>query len=507
MKKISLYSLGLLLFMLGLKKTNAQNFAFFYVAPTATMNTAFGAAAAQGFVDSGTGNPMMTGYRYVALTPANITQFRGIASPNMLKSYDSITTNTSALRRKLNRIISLAGNKISVLAVFLTDDRTFLPANTPNFFCATPDANSFAWPCASNWKNGNTYIGRVNLGEVAAVQISNDTGGFKNWEGTIIHEFSHTQMLSDTTGVNKWDHPGASVDGISISYGGDDGHWFTELQADEQQPMDEGLATYWALEHNPPMTTDLDAFLNQNSAKFLLGSRSFLTGTPAMWNAPHQVICSGPLPCITSDGRDMGINLNTALTPATGNYELRSYRWLDVPGEFVLYNEQMSMAYFYLFHQYGFHRRDTSYNKIYTAAKTLSNHAIQRYRYPAHVANILANTMEAYARSAAGQAEATSGTLVSSMFAYALYDLLGHFGRSEADLRREFNINSATYIPHTQKPLAYTHYWAHRNQIKQLACQHLGSNNCSPSSTGAINIHQAVAAVRDYFKNPSRILR
>src|SRR5690606_30573543 len=119
------------------------------------------------------------------------------------------------------------------------------------------------------------------------------------------------------------------------------------------------------------------------------------------------------------------------------------------------------------------------------------NNANQRHRYPAHAANILANSMESYARTPRGQQEAASGSLVSSMFAYALLDLMGHFDRTEEDLRRAFNIQSATYIPYTPKPLAFNHYWAHRAQVKQLACQHLGGNGCGPVTNGPLDIHRA----------------
>lgn len=501
---------SLLLSMVFNPIVHAQTVNLFYVGPATTIDSTFGAGNTFGFTrdSAGVQVPAMTGYRGVFITPANVGQFNAIAPPNMRNTYDSITTASSALHVKLQKVLSLAGARLSSLAVLLIDDRMGLPANAT--VCTDViNGATIAWPCASNWKDSgsNTYLARVSLGESAANLDIAKAGGFRRWEATIIHEFSHTQMLTDTLGVNKWDNPAAGVSGIAISYGGDKGHWFTEIQADEQQAMDEGLGYFWALEHNPPMATELDSFLNDNNHKFLLGSRSFLTGTSQMWNAPHTVICSGPLPCVDTNGNDWNISLNTSITPSTGSYELRKYKWLDVPGEYVLYNEQMSEAYFYLFHQYGYQQKDTAYNKIFDATRILSIHANQRQRYPAHVANMLANSMEAYARTPAGQQEAANGTLVSSMFAYALYDLLGHFGRTEDGLRREFDINSATYISHTPKPLAFQQYWSHRDQIKNLVCQHLGGNQCLPNSAGNIDIHQAVVALRDYFRAPATILQ
>jgi hypothetical protein len=217
-------------------------------------------------------------------------------------------------------------------------------------------------------------------------------------------------------------------------------------------------------------------------------------------------LCNG-IPCISASGDTLNVALNTDITPSTGGYQLRAYKWLDVPGDFVFYNELMSEAYFYLYHRYAFASPDTAYSKIHNAVNKLCISMNQRHRYPAHAANMFANSMEAYARSAAGQRDAANNTLVSSMFAYALYDVLTHFGQSEADLRRGFDINSATYIPYTPKPQAFTQYWAHRDQVRRLACPFLGGNSCNSGATGNIDIHRAVSAVRDYFKDPSRILR
>lgn len=70
--------------------------------------------------------------------------------------------------------------------------------------------------------------------------------------------------------------------------------------------------------------------------------------------------------------------------------------------------------------------------------------ANQRHRYPAHAANMFSNSMEPYARSEAGQCDASNIKLVSNMFSFALSDILSHFGQHEADLHCVFEINAAT---------------------------------------------------------------
>jgi hypothetical protein len=479
---------------------SAQNIRVFYFAPTATMNTTFGAANTNGLTrtdSNGNVIPTLPGYRYVMLTAANRTKFNGIAAPNMKATYDSLVNSNSRLRRKLNQVLSISGNKVRTLEMMLVDDRTGLPGADPNgIFCLD---SGIIWPCADNWQDEHSiwYTGRVRVGEQSALIDVNTPsgGGFARFEATLIHEVSHTQFLSDTSGVNKW-----GKHGIDISYGGDQGHWFEELQADEQQAMDEGLASFWGLAHNPPMADELSDFLNKKTSKFLLGSHSFLTGIPEMWNSTHAVEYSGPASGAQFQNGNAITLTSPNLQPGSG-YELRTYKWLDVPGQFVLYNEMMSESYFYLYHRYAYANQDTAYAKLIRAARVLST-PNQRLRYPAHVANILANSMEAYAR-----AHPADTSLVSSMFPLALYDLLGHFGRTDDDLQREFRINSATYTPMTPVPKAQQEYYKRRAAVKALVCPYLSGNATCREQGNNIDIQGAVLAMRNYFHDPSTILR
>jgi hypothetical protein len=479
---------------------SAQNLRVFYFAPTATMNGAFGAANTQGLTrtdSNGNVVPTLPGYRYILLSAANRNAFNGIAAPNMRATFDSLMNANSRLKRKINQVLSISGNKVRTLQILLVDDRTGTAGADPNgIFCLD---SGIIWPCADNWQDDHSifYTGRVRVGEQSALLDVNTPsgGGFARFEATLIHEVSHTQFLSDTSGVNKW-----GKHGIGISYGGDQGHWFEELQADEQQAMDEGLASFWGLAHNPPMADELSVFLNRKDRKFLLGSHSFLTGIPEMWNSPHGVEYSGPASGAQFQSGNPITLVSPNLQPGSG-YELRTYKWLDVPGQFALYNEMMSESYFFLYHRYAYANPDTAYTKLIAAARVLST-PNQRLRYPAHVANILANSMEAYAR-----AHPRDTTLVSSMFPLALYDLLGHFGRTDDDLRREFTINSATYTPMTPVPRAQAEYLRRRAAVKALVCPTLSGNGTCREQGTNIDIHAAVAAMRNYFHDPATILR
>src|SRR6185295_13301262 len=118
---------------------SAQNIRVFYFAPTATMNTTFGAANTNGLTrtdSNGNVIPTLPGYRYIMLTAANRTKFNGIAAPNMKATYDSLMNANSRLRRKLNQVLSISGNKVRTLEMMLVDDRTGIPGADPNgIFC------------------------------------------------------------------------------------------------------------------------------------------------------------------------------------------------------------------------------------------------------------------------------------------------------------------------------------------------------------------------------------
>lgn len=486
----------------------------FYFAPTDTITTYFASSSAYIFADSCNSNP--TGYSYVLLDSVTAVTFRRIAPSGLKTTYDSLTNTSSVLRREMRKINALSNGLIRRTDILMYDDRTGLPAANR---CPCSDVINnlrVVWPCADNVRvSAGEYTGFVFLGEIAASFIINNyPGRYWEWYETILHEFTHTQFareyVNDISVVqNKW-----GPRGVSISYGGDNSHWLEELLADQQMPFEEGIASFWALDRNQAGKDSLISFLNNSGYRFYLGSHSFLSGVPEMWNAPHHVQATVPVPDPDASGQRVvqipfngGIRRVALVAPhihTGGVYQLRRYKWLDIPGHFVFYNERMAQGFALMYHEFAFNTRTAAYNRIYEAVRAMTP-PNQRLRYPAFFANHLANSMESYARTPDGKKEESDGTLTSSMFVYALYDIITHFEISEADLQREFRINFHTYLP-TPKPLAFDNYWAHREAVKQLACPYLGGNNCLPG-TGTIDIRRAVEVVRDYFRDSSRILR
>lgn len=502
------YFLGIFILCTCCTASFGQRIRVFFFAPTATIQANFtGPSAAYIRPSLCVGQP--TGYSYVFLDGVTAGQFRASAPPRIRATYDSLTTVTSLMRKRIDQLRSLSNGLVDTVEVNLYDDRTGMPVADSCICDNMFGAIRGVWPCADNDRNATTgvYYGNLMLGELSANHIiANFPGGYWAWNETVVHEFSHTQFANEynTAGRkirNKW-----GVGGIGISYGGDAGHWGDELMADQQMALDEGLATFWGLESNRVGRDSLIAFLNSKDFRLALGSHSFLTGTPAMWNAPHDVFATGLIPANRRFPLPNG-NFITLVSPhiQTGaRYELRRYKWLNVPGEYVFYNEQMFQGFALLYHEFAYEKKDTAFTKILMAAKKLTPPR-ERLRYPATLANELANLMELYANTARGRAEETAGTLVSSMFAYAVFDIITHFGMSENDLKREFTINMSTYVP-IAVPKAFNAYWAERNAIRQLVCPHLGGSNCV-AGTGNIDVIRAVTEARNYLRNASKILR
>ena len=503
--KYILSAVSLLLLLAG--TALSQTIHTWYYGPSATMTTNFtGPLAAYVHPDSCLGN--VTGLSYVLLDARTAPVFRSNAPANIKATYDSLTNRTSLMRSKVFQIRGLSNNLVSEIHINLFDDRNGLaPADTCKCDHIVRTGVRGVWACATNERQSGRYIGFVWLGETAAIDIiANSPGGYWAWYETVIHEFSHTQFATeyDSSGVsiqNKWGH-----NGITISYGGDEGHWGSELQADQQSPLDEGLATFWGLEKNRVGRDSLVAWLNDTTARLILGSHSFLTGIPEMWNSPHRVLYTGTIPAnrtITPPGWNP-IRLVSPHIQTGAGYQLRAFKWLDVPGKYCFYNEQMFQAYALMFYEQSAVDPVKSFDMMLNAAKKLTP-PNNRLRYPAAFANALANELETYARSAEGRTAQSRNTLVSSMLAYALYDIVTHFGMSEDDMKREFRINMETYKP-IPKPKAYDEYWADRAALEKRLCPFLGGSDCN-RGTGPINIIQAAQEARTYFRDARRILR
>lgn len=477
----------------------SQNLTFVYYDKQQVITTNFNGSAASS----------ETGYRAITVTPQNEVKFKSIASANLLRFYNAITTKTSRLRKSVDRLTKISQKTITTIEFHLINDRTGLPtvAEDNEIFCRSYDANlniSIAWPCAGNAQN----TGYVFFGEISA--------GSSDFESTVIHELSHTQSLKNPNGNNSKygkDKNGKEYDYVKIAYGGDDGHYRNELQGDQQQAMDEAFGNFWGGIHD---TIQRVGFLAQydTGQEFLLGSHSKLTGTSEMWNAKHRVLVQGVVPAVQSgekhptfraEGYEL-VLISTHLIQGQSRYIARLYKYVDVPRDYLYNSEALVEMYLYMMHQYAFHAPDTAINKITDFAKyyaATTDH--QRHRYPFNMALYFASTLEKYNKVYRENPQTKSHKFVSSIFPLALYDVLMHFGLSDADLKRKFEI--ATYsiagVAQITKPKAVDVYMAKRNEIKALLCPFMsGNKDCKDSNTN-MSIVKAVQELQKYCMTSS----
>jgi hypothetical protein len=76
-----------------------------------------------------------------------------------------------------------------------------------------------------------------------------------------------------------------------------------------------------------------------------------------------------------------------------------------------------------------------------------------------------------------------------------------HFGPSDADLAREFEVATYTIpeVPQIIKPKAVDWYLSHRKEVKELMCPYIsGNKECSVAKTSAMDIENAVQVLRTY---------
>jgi hypothetical protein len=191
-----------------------------------------------------------------------------------------------------------------------------------------------------------------------------------------------------------------------------------------------------------------------------------------MWNAPHTEEVSPP-------------------PDSVGSYSVRTYKWKDVPGYYILFNEYTSTAFHYLFYSNANGNRDSSYAMIRRSAGAMSQD--RRKRYLTYDVNRLALQLEDFAATPNGAASKSAGTLTSSLFPFALLDVLTHFGMSDAEYRRSYDINYPD-----RNPKAYDLYWARRDGFKTMVQADLDAD--------PIRIEEAVQKISDYCHRPEMIV-
>jgi hypothetical protein len=452
--------LAVLFAVLGAGSAQAQTVEFRYVGPNATMQATFPPPS----IDAS----FAQGYGAVLVDASNQAAMLAVASPHMRHTFSALQPG-QPFRARVDRMLRINGG-LTDLTIVLADDRAGLTeGHTGIFFTSTIAGKVAVWPAASVAPAvGNRYRGVIRLGELAANFFQARPGAWRAWESVILHESLHTQFVGEKT---RWGS-------ISIVYGGDGKHYISEIAGEQENPLEEGLATFFGMTHNDPNgMADVADFFARDDERYFIESRSVLAGVAEAWNAPHREE-EHPLTELSPDQR-------------TGRYLWRYYRWRDVPAFFILFSESTSMALHGYFWKHVNGDRDQALAMIEASARSMAFN--RRKRFAMYDVNRLALQLESFSATADGRAARAAGRLTSSMFPFALLDLITHFGMSEVEFRRLYEQEHPD-----RQPLAYERYWAHRARVRELVRDHL---EASP-----MRWEEAVTAVHGYFRQVATLL-
>lgn len=448
----------------------SQNLVFYFVAPHNVISSNF-----TGALDS-TWCPV--GYSRVRITSANVARFNTAAPEKIRYVYTQLQPGTT-LRSNINLVMRNSNGAVNTVQYWLVDDRTgfnVTAANRGGWFMVYPETGTrFVWPAAGNYTSGGNRLGIVGFGEnQLATDQSQRTGGMSAVDEVVLHETSHTQFISGS----KWE----AVGGNAITYGADGMHYFNtaELLADQEGALNEGLATFYGYVMNDAAWQEQLQVLTSTGRRYFVEGRSFLAGQRELYTVADRE--RDVLNTRRSDG---------TLVPQTyangDEIAIFTYRWRSVPGFYILFAENTSTAFFSIFRNYTYRNKDTAMAMITTSSQAMSPE--RRKRFLTYACNRLALRMETYNASAAGRADASR---ISSLFPFAVLDLLTHFGMTDAEYQADYRRNNAD-----RDPRAYTEYFTRRAAVRTLVEGDIGAN--------PIRFNEALQKIVDYCRQPANM--
>lgn len=439
---------------------------FLYLAPSATLDAAFGAANT--FTSQTDGPTFPGGYKGVVITAANVATFNAQTVPALHHIFNQLQAGTT-LRNRVDQVFTISGNRADV-DYYLVDDRTGLASGSGGFAQNTIGATVFVWPAANNMpKSGavDRHQGFAMFGEVfAAREMANAAGGGPlGLEATVLHETFHTQWIGD---ASRW---GASPSGF-LAYGGDGQHFVFEILGDQELPLNEGSGSFFGTVHNPADRTNLVNFLRDATERYVVEPISIPAGWQTLYQAPRK---PGTIP----------------LAPPASPVSVFGYKWVDVPSFYLLFVESTSTAFYSFFEQHAHNDRNRAFRSSMSAMASMWDNRHKRFLM--YAVNRLALDMEAFAATPAGQAAKTAGTITSSMFPFALLDVLTHFGFTDDEFRREYR----RHYP-DRDPAALVEYFNRRAAVRSAVAANLAAN--------PIQIEEAVRTIHTMFQQANTIL-
>ena len=373
-----------------------------------------------------------TGYLSIEIDSVTEPIFKRVAPPTILHLYNELQEG-KPLRKEADKLLEISLNNVFVEYI-LVDDRTGMVKDEDSEFATSKERGKYyVWPSASNRPNGveNIFDGWISMGEKEGAEMARTyPGGMKAWESTALHEILHTQFVNRR---HKWPY----INQYNVNYGKDDNHYEEELLGSQHSAFEEGFGNFFSRVYNPAERLRGTIFFQDTSRRYFVESRSFMAGQKELYS-------------------------NTNRRKAkVGSTTVFRYYWQDVPGKFLLFSESTTTYYMLEYWSWVFDDKEWAMKSLIDlATKVHKDYKIQNLPY---AVNFLAFQMEAYSAFDEGEKLEKQGKLTSSMFPFALLDVITHFGMSEEEYKRQIRSNYPDFYSQ-----AFTEYWTHRAHVKSI---------------------------------------
>ena len=166
---------------------------------------------------------------------------------------------------------------------------------------------------------------------------------------------------------------------------------------------------------------------------------------------------------------------------------MHRYKWQDVPGYYLLFDDNTALQYFLTFWGLGTESGAIATRMIERMAAKTAFFGQRRNLF--YAASQLAIQVE----DRCARTPVRSGTKrVSSMYAFALIDMATHFGLSDERFESLYRLNTLE-----REPKAFKEYVARRKAVEAFVKE---------KTAAKPDFYAAALAVRDYFTQPATIL-
>ena len=289
--------------------------------------------------------------------------------------------------------------------------------------------------------------------------------------------------------VGPWNRLGTySQFNPSVSFTDELGRFREELWLSQGYALIEGLARSYGAVSSMLMEEQIRNFWEDPTPRYYLPASSGLWKTKALSQTR------------TYEGKYHG-------------EDIQLVKWIDMPGYSLLFSESTAaMFYSQLREQHDDGYQTLMLENIITPAVSLM-HQAPNQRYLTYQVAAVAHEMERFAATKKGRQMASEQGLISSMFAFALLDILTHFDLTEEHFTRTF----LEPMPQPYPKALRAYFDRHREKVKEMVrfnqIPAIGLEVVDDAgdelikSAPYLNVEDEIEKVATYFKKPSLVLK